>query len=178
MRALAINLNTFHAQDETMKVGIADTTFARYDMGRSAIRELRREASVEIVRYTVPGIKDLPVAAKKLIEEEGCQIVMALGMPGGAEKDKMCAHEASSGLIMAQLMTNTHIIEVFVHEDEAEDAKTLAWLAERRAVEHAQNAIRLLFYPEKLTRLAGTGQRQGYEDAGPIDVSISGYPGH
>jgi riboflavin synthase len=157
-----------------MKVGIADTTFARYDMARAAIGAIKNEASLEIVRYTVPGIKDLPVAAKKLLEEEKCDIVMALGMPGAAAQDKMCAHEASSGLIMAQLMTNKHIIEVFVHEDEAGDEKTLAWLAEKRSVEHAQNVIRLLFHPEKLTRLAGTGQRQGYEDAKPIEGGSGG----
>jgi len=151
------------------RIGIADTTFARYDMAKAAINALKREASMEIVRYTVPGIKDLPIAAKKLLEELGCELVMALGMPGAAEKDKMCAHEASSGLIKVQLMTNKHILEVFVHEDEAPDDKTLAWLAERRTIEHAQNAILLLLYPEKLTRLAGTGQRQGYEDVGVID---------
>lgn len=161
-----------------MKIGIADTTFARYDMARAAMSVLKRESSAEIVRYTVPGIKDLPVAAKRLLEEHGCDIVMALGMPGGEEKDKMCAHEASSGLIMAQLMTNKHIIEVFVHEDEAPDERGLAWLAERRTAEHAGNVIRLLYYPEKLTRLAGTGQRQGYEDAGPIDAASGGYLGH
>lgn len=151
------------------RIGIADTTFARYDMAREAIRVLRREASLQIIRYTVPGIKDLPVASKKLLEEEGCDIVMALGMPGAAEKDRMCAHEASLGLIQAQLLTNRHIIEVFVHEDEAEDEHTLALLAKRRAEEHAENAIRLLFCPEKLTHMAGTGQRQGYEDAGPLE---------
>lgn len=157
-----------------MKVGIADTTFARYDMARAAIRELKEGASVQVARYTVPGIKDLPVAAKKLIEDEGCEIVMALGMPGAAEKDKMCAHEASSGLIMAQLMTNKHIIEVFVHEDEAADGPTLAWLAEQRTVEHARNVLDLLYRPERLTQRAGTGQRQGFEDAGPIDGGESG----
>ena len=151
-----------------MKVGIADTTFARYDMAKTAIRELKEGASVQIARYTVPGVKDLPVAAKKLIEEEDCDIVMALGMPGAAEKDKMCAHEASSGLIMAQLMTNKHIIEVFVHEDEATD-DNLAWLAEQRTVEHARNVLDLLYRPERLTQRAGTGQRQGFEDAGPIE---------
>jgi riboflavin synthase len=160
------------------RIGIADTTFARYDMASAAIKTLKGEASVEIVRYTVPGIKDLPVASKKLLEENGCEIVMALGMPGMADKDKMCAHEASSGLIMAQLMTNKHIIEVFVHEDEASDERTLAWLAERRTVEHAQNVLRLLLYPEKLMRMAGTGQRQGYEDAGPIEGGSGGYSGH
>ena len=122
-----------------MRVGIADTTFARVDMGAHAIDELKRHASVAIERYTVPGIKDLPVACKKLIEERRCDIVIALGMPGGKEKDRVCAHEASQGLILCQLMTNKHIIEVFVHEDEAKDAKELAWLMERRTREHAAN---------------------------------------
>jgi len=160
------------------RIGIADTTFARVDMARAAISAIKKEASVEIIRYTVPGIKDLPVAAKKLLEEEMCDIVMALGMPGAADKDRMCAHEASSGLIMAQLMTNKHILEVFVHEDEAADEPTLAWLAERRTAEHALNAVRLLYDPEKLTRMAGTGQRQGYEDAGRIEGGSGGYTGH
>ena len=69
---------------------------------------------------------------------------------------------------MAQLLTNTHILEVFVHEDEAESEKELALLAERRTREHAENAIKLLYYPERLTREAGTGQREGFEDAGPV----------
>jgi len=30
----------------------------------------------------VPGVKDLPVASKILIEERGCDLVMALRMPG------------------------------------------------------------------------------------------------
>ena len=64
-------------------IGIADTTFARVDMGAAAIDELQRTGTgFKVVRYTVPGVKDLPVACKKLIEERGCDIVMALGMPG------------------------------------------------------------------------------------------------
>ncbi|PXF50316.1 MAG: riboflavin synthase [Candidatus Methanophagaceae archaeon] len=157
------------------KVGIADTTFARYDMGGAAIDELKKHASVRIERCTVPGIKDLPVAAKKLIEEKGCEIVLALGMPGPAEIDKQCAHEASLGIIAAQLLTSTHILEVFVHEDEVgggkgKEEKELAWLADRRAREHAQNALKLLFKPEALEREAGTGKREGFEDAGPLEV--------
>ncbi|GAB7016356.1 riboflavin synthase [Methanogenium cariaci] len=150
-----------------MKVGVADTTFARVNMGAVAVDELRRHASVAIERYTVPGVKDLPVAAKILIEERGCDIVMALGMPGGKEKDRLCAHEASQGLIQCQLMTNHHIIEVFVHEDEAKDDAELAWLAERRAREHAENTVKLILRPDTLIKEAGTGQRQGFEDAGP-----------
>ncbi len=150
-----------------MKVGVADTTFSRVNMGAIAIDELRKHASVAIERSTVPGIKDLPVACKKLIEERRCDIVMALGMPGGKEKDRLCAHEASQGLITCQLMTNTHIIEVFVHEDEAKDGKELAWLAEQRTREHAVNAVKLILRPRDLENEAGTGQRQGFEDAGP-----------
>ncbi len=152
------------------KVGVADTTFARYDLGAAAIDELRKNASVKIERYTVPGIKDLPVASKKLIEEKGCEIVMALGMPGAADIDKQCAHEASTGIIAAQLLTSTHIIEVFVYEDEIDGEKELAWLADRRTREHAQNVIKMLFKPQEMEREAGMGKREGFEDAGPLKV--------
>ncbi len=151
-----------------MKIGIVDTTFARVDMGKIAIDELKKICSIPYVRYTVPGIKDLPVAAKKLIEEKGCDIVIALGMPGPKPIDKQCAHEASLGLIMAQLMTNKHIIEVFVHEDEAKDEKELLMITENRVREHVRNAVDLLLNPKRLQRLAGTGQRQGFPDVGPI----------
>jgi riboflavin synthase len=150
-----------------MKIGVADTTFARVNMGAIAMDELRKRASVSVERVTVPGIKDLPVACKKLIEERKCGIVMALGMPGAQEKDRMCAHEASTGLITCQLLTNTHIIEVFVHEDEAKDDRELVWLTEQRTREHARNVLVLAFSPEDLVRDAGTGQRQGFPDAGP-----------
>jgi len=150
-------------------IGVADTTFARYDMGASAIDELKKTGTgFKIIRYTVPGMKDLPVACKRLIEEQKCEIVIALGMPGPKDKDKMCAHEASQGLIRAQLMTNKHVIEVFVHEDEAENDRELAFLADSRAREHAINVFNLLFRPEVLTRNAGKGLRQGFEDAGSV----------
>ena len=150
-----------------MKVGVADTTFARVNMGAIAVDEIKKQASVIIERYTVPGIKDLPVACKKLIEERKCDIVVALGMPGRAEKDKLCAHEASQGIIITQLLTNHHVIEVFVHEDEGRDDRELVWLAEQRTREHAMNAIRLVLYPRALEKEAGTGQRQGFPDIGP-----------
>lgn len=148
------------------RIGVADTTFARVDMGAAAIDELKKTGTgFKIERCTVPGVKDLPVACKKLLDG-GCDIAIALGMPGGKPVDKTCAHEASTGLIQVQLMTSKHIVEVFVHEDEAESGKELARLAERRAREHAVNAYDLLFRPERLTKQAGTGRRQGFEDAG------------
>jgi len=151
------------------RIGIVDTTFARMNMGSIATDEIQSTRDqIKIIRSTVPGIKDLPVACKKLIDENNCDIVMALGMPGGQPIDKQCAHEASTGLIHVQLVTNTHIIEVFVHEDEATDEKELVWLAERRIREHAQNVLRLLFHPEWFIKQAGSGLRQGFDDAGPI----------
>jgi riboflavin synthase len=151
------------------KIGVVDTTFARYDMGAAAIDELKsNHDGFKIIRYTVPGIKDLPVACKKMFEEQNCDIVMALGMPGPKPIDKQCAHEASTALIQTQLITNKHILEVFVHEDEGKDEKELAWLADRRAREHAINALDLLFKPENLVRKAGKGLREGFKDAGPI----------
>jgi riboflavin synthase len=150
-------------------IGIVDTTFARYDMARSAIDELEGLGTgFRIERYTVPGIKDIPVACKMLITKQGCDIVIALGMPGAEEMDKTCAHEASMGIQQVQLMTDTHIIEVFVHMDEAKDDKELAWLADRRARGHAKNAYLLLFRPKELTKNAGKGLRQGFPDAGAI----------
>ncbi|MEW6069920.1 MAG: riboflavin synthase [Candidatus Thermoplasmatota archaeon] len=151
------------------KIGIVDTTFARYDMAKSAINELKNTGTnFKIIRRTVPGVKDLPVACKKLIEEDNCDLCIAFGMPGKEEIDKICAHEASQALLQVQLLTNKHIIEVFVYEWEAKNDKELAWLADRRAREHALNAYKLLFKPEELTKYAGKGLRQGYEDAGPL----------
>ena len=150
------------------KIGIVDTTFARYDLAQVAISEIKKLVSVGIVRRTVPGVKDLPVGAKKLIEEEKCDLVMVFGMPGKEEIDKVCAHEASQGIIMAQLMTNTHIIEVFVHEDEATNDKELITIAKNRAKKHAINAVNLLFHPEKIQKEAGLGKRQGRPDVGPL----------
>ena len=150
-------------------IGIADTTFARYDMAQAAINELQSlTAGFKIIRYTVPGIKDLPVACKKLFDEHACDIIIALGMPGPKSIDKQCAHEASMGLIHTQLLCNKHIIEVFVYEDETKNDKDLAKLADKRTREHARNVIDLLLHPEALTKHAGYGLREGFEDAGPV----------
>lgn len=148
-------------------VGLVDTTFARYDMASEAKDKLENLCSVGIKHKTVPGIKDLPVAALNLLRND-CDIVMAFGMPGPEPIDKQCAHQASTGLIKAQLMTGKHIIEVFVYEDEAADENELAELAKNRAREHAENIYRLLFKKDELRKMAGTGQREGGPDAGPL----------
>jgi len=154
------------------RIGVVDTMFARYDMGGEAVDELAscpgHDETFEVVRRTVPGFKDLGVEAKKLIEEDHCAIVVALGMPGRAAIDQVCAHEASQGIMLAQLLTNTHVLEVFVHENEEDDPERLAAVCVDRSRKHARNAYWMLFEPEQLTRRAGQGIRQGYGDAGPI----------
>jgi len=153
---------------KSIEIGIVDTTFARVDMAKFAIDEIKNNfEDIQIIRKTVPGIKDLPVACKILLDN-GCDICIALGMPGGKEKDKTCAHEASTGLIQAQLMTNKHIVEVFVHEDEVKDNKDLLKICENRTRKHAMNAIYLIINPKKLTKNAGQGIRQGFDNAGAI----------
>ena len=77
-------------------------------------------------------------------------------MPGPAPIDKQCAHEASQGIMLAQLMTSTPILEVFVHEDEADDPEVLAEVFEDRCRKHARNAYWMLFEPDQLARRAGT----------------------
>jgi len=155
------------------RIGVADTTFARWDMGRAVADELKgRAGEFEVVRVTVPGIKDLPVACKKLIEEGECDVVVACGYVGGAPIDRECANVADHALQQVQLMTNTHVLGVFVYETEAADERELAGLCDRRAREHAVNAWRLLFKPEELAGMAGTGQRQGFADEGSIRVDL------
>jgi len=154
------------------RIGVADTMFARYDMGSEAVAELEscpgHGERFEIVRRTVPGFKDLGVACKRLVEQERCAIVVALGMPGRAPIDQVCAHEASQGIMLAQLLTSTHVLEVFVHEGEEDDPAALAKVCVDRARKHARNAYWMLYEPDQLARRAGQGIRQGYEDAGPI----------
>ncbi len=150
------------------RIGIVDTTFARVDMARAATRALEGAGrGFRIHRRTVPGIKDLPVACRQLFVHEKVDLCLALGMPGKAEYDKTCAHEASLGLLFAGVMEAKPIVECFVFEGEARDAKELEALARRRAEEHALNAYHLLFRPRALERSAGTGLRQGFDDAGP-----------
>lgn len=150
------------------KIGIADTTFARANMAEIAIKTIIENSEARIERYTVPGIKDLAVAAKKLIEEKQCEIVLALGMPGSKAIDKQCAHEASLGIMQVQLSTNKHVIEVFVHEDEALNEKELLEIIKDRTKKHALNALALLKGRNELQRFAGKGKRQGKTDVRPL----------
>lgn len=158
-----------------MKIGIADTMFARADMGKIAIETLEKRAkeknySIEIERYTVPGMKDLAIASKKLFDEKGCDIVVALGFVGAAEVDERCAMEAGIGLIMAEIISGKHILKVFIHSNEAENDTQLAGILRDRVEKHSVNALDLLFDPQSLVKKAGTGQRQGSENADLLKV--------
>jgi len=150
------------------KIGVVDTTFARVDMASYAVRALKgRGTGFKLLRATVPGIKDLPVACRQMFLD-GADLCLALGMPGKAEYDKTCAHEASLGLMFTSVLAAKPVVECFVFEGEASGPKELATLARKRAEEHALNAYAMLFRPRDLARRAGEGLRQGFPDVGPV----------
>jgi riboflavin synthase len=150
-----------------MRIGIVDTTFSRVNMGAVALDEMRKYPEAQIERRTVPGVKDLPVECKKVLDG-GCDICMALGMVGGAPIDTQCAHEASLGIQQVKLMTNKHVIEVFVHENEAWSGKEFIEICDNRIRKHVQNTVALITNPEELSKNAGLGIRQGKDDEGPV----------
>ncbi|ABM80419.1 riboflavin synthase [Hyperthermus butylicus] len=152
-----------------MKICIVDTTFARIDMARYAIEVLQNlMPDAVIVRRTVPGIKDIPVEIKTLMQREGCEAGMVFGWVGRSLVDKISYAVYSLALQLVQLELGRHIIDVTVHEDESESEEELYRIAADRARKHAENLYLLLRRPEELVRRAGTGRRQGYPDAGPI----------
>ncbi|BDR93568.1 riboflavin synthase [Vulcanisaeta souniana] len=150
----------------TVRVGIVDTTFARVDMAKYAIEELRNnEPSVIIERITVPGFKNTPWAAKQLINK-GVDAVMVLGWIGPSLTDKITYAVTSMGLIMLQIEYDKPIVDVTIHEDEANNEGELFNIAVDRTRKHARNLILML--RGELTKWAGMGLRQGRPDAGPI----------
>lgn len=174
------------------RIGIVDTTFSRVNMGQVALDTLRKLGSqAQVTRVTVPGVKDLPAAARSFLDQ-GHDIVLACGMVGAEDVDKICGHEASLGLMWIRAQLGKPILEVFIHMDEpfehdalgkvvkrpqtaAEIAtyeKELRHLSIERTREHAENAHWMLFEPDRLVKMAGTGQRQGYDDAGPIPDEV------
>jgi len=156
-------------------IGIVDTMFSRVNMGEIALQALAakpdRGQRFDLVRRTVPGIKDLALEAQLLIQSHGCAIVLVMGMPGAQAVDQVCAHEASLGVTAAKLATSTHILEAFVHEAEAGgDDALLAEICRDRCAKHALNAYDMLFDPQSLVARAGAGVRQGFADAGRVEV--------
>jgi riboflavin synthase len=154
------------------RIAVADTTCARFDMTQAAIDELKRGGlglgkargrDFQIVRVTVPGVKDLAVACLRLLND-GCDIALALGTVGASTLDKTAAHEASTAIQQAMLMSGKHILEAFVYHEETETDDALAALCEGRSREHALNALWLLFAPRELERRAGTGYRHAFPE--------------
>lgn len=153
------------------RIGIADTMFAQVDMGKIARIHLESDSpsGLEVISVTVPGFKDLAVASKKLIEEQKCDIVLAMGWAGNTDLDARSARIASMGLMQAQLATNTHILEVFIHSEEApNDAERLFEITNGRVIGHVENALNMLFDREILSSFAGRGRRQGGPHVGSL----------
>ncbi|MEB3859734.1 MAG: riboflavin synthase [Desulfurococcales archaeon] len=150
-------------------IGVVDTTFSRVDMG-SVVEEtlLKHLPGYRVVRYTVPGIKDLPGAAKRLADK-GCEGIITLGWVGREEVDKYSYIASSIGLILVEILTGKILLDVTVHEDEAETEEELKEIALRRARDHALNLVALIKGGfTALRSQAGKGVRQGRPSVGPI----------
>ncbi|MDG6990995.1 MAG: riboflavin synthase [Nitrososphaerota archaeon] len=155
----------------TGRIGLVDTTFSRIDTASIAIKEIKRLASkVTIRRYTVPGIRDTPLACKLLIERQRCGVVLVTGMVSRKGIEKQIENQAVQGIIMVQLHTNKHVITAFFDEDEARDRRKLYGIVLDRVRKHSQNALKLLALPASLTDYAGFGIRQGVRDVGRFKV--------
>ncbi len=152
------------------RICIVDTSFARVDMAPIAIETLKTlDPSTTVYRSTVPGIKDIPVEIKRLMLTHDCDAGMVFGWVGPSLTDKISYAVYSLAVQMVQLELGKHVIDVTVHEDEAQgDPKKLYQIAVDRAKKHAENLYYLLHRPEVLTSWAGKGKRQGYPDAGPL----------
>lgn len=152
------------------RICIVDTTFARVDMARRAIEVLKQLMPyAQIFRRTVPGLKDVPVEILRMFEELGCDAGMVFGWVGPTLTDKITYAAYSIAMQLVQLKLGKHVIDVTVHEDEADNEETLLSIAIDRAEKHAYNLYLLLTNPEELSRYAGKGLRQGYPHVGPID---------
>lgn len=152
--------------------GVVDTTFAVCRQGPRAVDQLRKHGvSYDRIQWvTVPGFKDLGIAARQLLDG-GCDIVIACGMAGPEEIDKQCAQDASIGLQMCQQATAKPVLEVIVHMDEAE-GQELIDVVDNRVREHATNAYWMMEDPAELTLRSGTGQRQGFDDVGSLEAQV------
>ena len=155
--------------------------FARYDMGAAARDELAScpgyGETFEVVARTVPGFKDLAVAAKVLSSARAAGSSWPWGCPARRPSTSSARTRPSTGIMSAQLMTSTPILEVFVHEDETDDPAELARLFENRSRAHARNAYWMLFAPEELRAARGPGRAPGLRrrrtpERGPARVSV------
>jgi riboflavin synthase len=151
------------------RIGIVDTTFSRVDLGSIAVAEIRRLApGAKVKRYTVPGIRDTPLACKILIEKGKCNMVISTAMVSRAGAEKRVEDQSVMGIMLVQLLTNTHVICAFFDEKEVQDKNKLYSMVADRTRKHVLNALRLLSAPEDLTVYAGLGLRQGSRDVGPL----------
>lgn len=150
-------------------IGVVDTTFSSVDSASVALREIRRLAPrAEVKRYTVPGIRDTPLACKLLIEREGCEAVVATGMVSRKGSEKRVEDQAAMGIVLVQLLTGRHVICAFFDEGESKDPRRLRRIVAERTKKHVLNALRLMVGPGALSEYAGLGLRQGSRDVGPL----------
>ena len=130
----------------------------------------------EVVSRTVPGFKDLAVAAKVLIEREGCRHRRG---PGDARvgADRQAVRPRGEPGHHARPADDLDADPGGVRPRGRGRRPRRARRGLREPLPgHARNAYWMLFEPEQLARRAGQGVRQGFADAGPLGAGGSPAP--
>jgi len=149
-------------------IGVADTTYAEYDIAELAVEHVTENSEADISRYTTPGFPELPVAARRLIERHDCDIVLACSMVDSHNMNKEYAQRATEGFLRVTLNHDVHILEVAVGKDEARTKQGLIPTIEDRVRGHVENALALLEGKDGLRLQAGAGRRQDGDDTGSL----------
>jgi 6,7-dimethyl-8-ribityllumazine synthase len=105
--------SSFMSPAKPLKVGIAVARFndlitSRLQEGARNLLQRRGVAADNIVIKEVPGAFELPLAAQWLLEQGGCQGVVALGavIKGSTDHYEYVCSSATSGLMNVQLKTS------------------------------------------------------------------------
>lgn len=137
-------------------------------MGQLAVDHIASNSEAAVERYTVPGFLEAPLAAQRLIDEHGCDVVIVCSMVNSHDMNKEYAQRATEGFLRVALDNDAHVLEAAVGKDEAKTKRDLVPIIEDRVLGHVENALALLEGRDALRSEAGTGRRQGGDDAGRL----------
>lgn len=157
------------------KIGIVDTAYSRVDMAKVInleFEQMQRDhcQSIELLRATVPGHKELAVGALQLLEVWQCDVCIVLGWVGSKDSDLTSAHEASIAVAMAKVKTSRHILECFVFESK-HDESDLCDIASNRAVAHLKSALQLVSDNVLTAIQSSIGDREGEPNVDVLDYA-------
>lgn len=148
-------------------LGVVDTVNSRYDAGAHAERILGDERGVTVRRETVPDCSNLPLGCKRLVEDAGCDLVLALSVLENRRLPKTALRATYDKLLDVETETDTPILKVFAYEDEMRSADDVLELVENRIASYCADALAVVDESTDLTDAAGRGGWPG-DDPTPL----------